>query len=501
MNMSPKVNSTRRSFQGIGTVATMATMLSLGSVGAFAQDEADATSASVIQSPFALLGSESSSEASGQVTEPWIFGVLGSPSKAAEINARGVRGIIDFNDFSYESGMEDLQHYVHFDMGVCLTLRWKDAEDSHFDRLPSDASVVDEKVDALIRVLQSEEAQSLSGRLWIQFFNEVTGGPGTIRAEDRASLFGFATETAARIRNETSGVMISGPALNGVQVLNADRSSLDAEEIDRVDAIEMALDWSLAHADAVDVHLHADGLGLARKRLSYVRAALDEREGGADMPLVAWEWSPARFSERDNGEGVQASIKQIWRTMNEYNVIHAAYGAYYPPLGLSEMFQWKNMMTVEGDVNQPVWDAFTAISADPAGEAGLDSSDGSSDDGRVSMASSKSSSSASVFGDATQANVISASSLGSQVTIAGSSMTEKERRAAEKAAAKAAKQLAKAEAKEAKAAAKAARAAEKAAAKEAKRLAKLEAKERKAAEKAAAKEAKRLAREASSESQ
>lgn len=300
---------------------------------------------------------------SGTATAPnhWIFGILGSPHLGKEIGAEGVRAIVDMNDLTEENVNRLLTTYSRLDMGICLTLRWKNPTNLREELLPS-SRVVNEKVDVLMSMLTSPDARRLDGKIWVQFFNEVTGGPGTIRPENGDSLYSWATETAQRIRREAPSVLIAGPALTGLDVLEARESTLSPLGRDRRDGLLRAIRWSIDYADAADVHLHAESGSWARRELHEVRESLD-REGGEHLDICVFEWSCAKWEgNRNDHRALREVLVDIYHAMCEYNVRTSAYGAYYPPTELGPIFQWKNLRDSKGARNEPFWSTFIDIS-------------------------------------------------------------------------------------------------------------------------------------------
>lgn len=308
-------------------------------------------------------------------TEPWIFG-LGSPALAADIGARGIRIVIDLNEITVDGAVADLRRAIIFKQGVCMTLRWKDPDDGWYDRLHVDEATADARLDSLMEILTCEEAETLGDKLWIQFYNEVTGGPGTILPEHTDQMLDFASRAAARIRAEAPTVSICGAALTGFDVLATDPAERDEMAWSRYDGLTRIMDWSLEHADAIDMHLHTDSSATLRNGIRLVREAMAERPGDREFnksfPLVCFEWSPAKYPNRDDDDAVRRVMKNIWVALNEGNVKIAAYGNYYVPEELSETFQWKNITTLDGSFNEPIYETFVAITQDPAAMAKRD---------------------------------------------------------------------------------------------------------------------------------
>lgn len=328
-----------------------------------------AASGSCASSAFVVNNDVSDNMASADPPEMWIFGILGSPHLGQQMNAKGVRAIVDLNLFTRANIDKLLAVYESREMGLCITLRWKDPEREREELLPA-PDVVDAKLDLLMEVLASDQARGLGDRLWIQFFNEVTGGPGVIRSEAQADLlFAFATRAATRIREEAPHVKIAGPALTGIEVLQKDPATLSALGRKRRAGLTRCLEWSIENADAVDIHLHAVDGEWTRSMLRVVRDALDAIPGGSDMDLVTWEWSCARQPNRDDPAVVRAALDEIWAAMTEFDVKIAAYACYYPPAGLGDIYQWANVVDHEGKKNEPVYGFLVEVAGQQSGHA------------------------------------------------------------------------------------------------------------------------------------
>lgn len=313
--------------------------------------------------------------------EIWIHALIGSPNKGAEMGAKGIRGIVDMRKFNVNTCQKLVDTYASMNLGCCLTVRWmgsaEDEEDravksgrrgerkaaieggrARVDTAPS-ASEGERARKQLMEVLTSPSAKKLGSKLWVQFYNEIAGGPGTIHPEDQEALFDWATETAKQIRREAPAVRICGPGLAGIDVLDKDDKSLDQTGKYRKDILLRAIRFSIQYGDAVDIHLHASGGDMANDELSHVRRIID-REGGAAKGIVVWEWSPARYPNRNDTEGVRKAIVDIWQAMAKYGVLHAAYGSYASTQQQSELYRWK-ALTQNGRPSQPFYQTFVEI--------------------------------------------------------------------------------------------------------------------------------------------
>lgn len=290
--------------------------------------------------------------------ESWIHGLL-TAAPAADLSATGTRGITNLRGFIADEAIKKLQGYAARNMSVCMTLRWKSPADDKIDTPPTGAEAA-KAINDIVKVVSSAEARSMGSKLWIQFYNEVSGGPGRFELNQADAMLGFATELTKKIREANPAVRICGPALTGVEVLAKDQSKFDQMAWDRYNGLHRVLDWSIANADAVDVHLHCSGKDEARINLRIVRDTLNVKPGGSAIPLLALEWSPARYPDRNNSAGVRQAIVDIWQTMAEYKVVAGAYGSY----GVgeqSDMFRWKSLMDESNQPRQPFNQTFLDI--------------------------------------------------------------------------------------------------------------------------------------------
>ncbi len=294
--------------------------------------------------------------------ELWMHG-LGNPDRLAAISARGLRMILDLRrDFSSEKMRRFIARYESRSLGLVITLRWPDSNDTKrpikFDVSP-DAADVRATLDVLVEVLNGPEARRMAGRLWVQFFNEVAGGPGTIMPEQADGLYDFATRAAERLRKEAPHVKIVGPGLTALDPLESASEPGSPGNLRRQGLLR-AIQWSVEHADAVDIHLHCSGGEEARRQLSLLRRAL-AAAGKRDMPLVVLEWSPARFAARRTDlAGAQAAMADIYRAMAEEKVLIAAYAAF-ADTALKDTYEWANLWDAQGRPHEPFYSLYKTI--------------------------------------------------------------------------------------------------------------------------------------------
>lgn len=293
----------------------------------------------------------------------WIHGMGGAPDKAAEIHAQGVREIVDLRTAKPKDLNAFFARYAKNNMGLCLTLRWADAEGpegtARTERPPTPAESR-RVLDGLIKSLNSAPAKELTGRLWIQFYNEFLGGPGTFEASDDDELFSWAAEAAARIRAEAPHVRLCGPAMIATDVLDESESTLTSKQTERRQRMLRGIAWSVEHTDAVDVHLHTDSGASARSRLQTVRRAMNTFPDGEKCGIVVWEWSASRATDHNPQAARQATI-DIYNAMAEYNVIAAAYSQYHVPKRIADRFGWVTLTDESGEPREPFYSLFLEL--------------------------------------------------------------------------------------------------------------------------------------------
>lgn len=294
--------------------------------------------------------------------ELWMHG-LGNPDRLVAVSARGLRMILDLRrDFSAEKMRRFIARYETRSLGLVITIRWPDPNDTKrpikFDVAP-DAGEERAALDTLVEVLNSPEASRMQGRLWIQFFNEAVGGPGTILPEQADGLYGFATRAVERLRKDASHVRIIGPSLTALDPLESASGPDNSGDLRR-EGLRRAIQWSVDHADAVDIHLHCSGGDDARRQLAQLRRAL-EAAGRRDMPVVVLEWSPARFpARRTDLVGAQAAMADIYRAMADEKVLIAAYAAF-ADTPLKDTYEWANLWDAQGRPREPFYSLYKTI--------------------------------------------------------------------------------------------------------------------------------------------
>jgi len=294
--------------------------------------------------------------------ELWMHG-LGNPARLSAVSAHGLRMILNVRkDLRVEGMRRYIAQYEARGLGLIITIRWTDPNDNkrpiRLDVAPTPAEERD-AIDTLITVLNGPESRRMSGRLWVQFFNEVVGGPGTIMPEHADGLYGFATRASERIRAEAPHVKIIGPALTALDPLEAAPEPGSTTELRR-EGLLRALRWTITHADAVDIHLHCAGGDDARQKLAQLKRAL-QSEGKPDLPIVSLEWSPARFAaRRADLVGAQAALADIYRAMAEAGVRIAAYAAF-ADTPLKDTYEWANLWDAQGRPHEPFYSLYKTL--------------------------------------------------------------------------------------------------------------------------------------------
>lgn len=288
--------------------------------------------------------------------ELWIH-AMGTPSKLKQVSAKGVRLMLDLRKDMKPDGLRKcLAKYARQNLAVVVSLRWKDPSDTTRPIMLDIAPTAKEEakaIDLLMTVLSSREAKKMEGQLWVQFYNEVVGGMGAIMPEQADGMYAFATHAAERIRKDTPYVKIIGPGLTALGGLNATSSDGPMADLHR-EGLLLAIDWSVANADAVDIHLHCAGGDDARNQLTLLRQGL-EQAGNKDFPVVSLEWSPAKFPARDADlAGAEQAILDIFQAMTEQHVLIAAYAAF-ADAPLAEVFKWAFLWNVDGTPHEPFY--------------------------------------------------------------------------------------------------------------------------------------------------
>jgi len=308
----------------------------------------------------------------------WVFGVQSSPSDAQKIGAAGVRGIIDLRKFKADKYIPMLRKYADLDLGFCMTLRWKpDAahpsgnikgrrgRGSDREDVPPTPEESERSIEEVIKILKSPEAKRLSGKLWVQFYNEISGGPGRFGEAEEDPMFAYATKLAIKIREEAPFVKICGPALTGVDSLDKPESVRNQKRISklRYQRLVRTIQWSVKYGDAVDVHLHAKSGEWVDQSLLTVKRVLAEQSGGSNTQIVSWEWSPARFKDHEDKQAIHQVLDDIWNAMSKNGVSIAAYASYWPGQKQKPIYQWKSIVTSDGQPHEPFYTFFVDTAA------------------------------------------------------------------------------------------------------------------------------------------
>ncbi|MCL4198093.1 MAG: hypothetical protein KJZ69_11440 [Phycisphaerales bacterium] len=286
----------------------------------------------------------------------------------SEVSAAGLRTIVDLRqDLKLESIRRHMRTYSGQQLGLVYTLRWADPEDKgrpvRLDRTPT-AEEERRALDTLAQLMNTPESRQLAGRIWVQFYNEVAGGPGTIEPADADALYDFATRAALRLRAEAPHIRIIGPALTGLSALEENHSPGSVGEYRR-DGLLRAIRWSIANADAVDLHLHCAGGEDAAEQLARLRRAL-HREGRPDLTVHSLEWSAARFPAGSADlSGAQQAISDIFEAMCAARVGIGAYSSF-PKGHLKDMYTWSYLWDQKGQPHEPFFSHLKSIAGQNA---------------------------------------------------------------------------------------------------------------------------------------
>lgn len=299
-------------------------------------------------------------------TAAWVFGIQSAPERAKKIGARGVRGIVDLRKFHPAALANVLQKYANLDLGFCLTLRWraptrtgKKAVGAARVDVPPTPEEAENSIEQVVALLNTPAALQLGEKLWVQLYNEISGGPGRFGEDDEDAMFEYATRLATRIRADAPLVKIVGPALTAVHVLDrADNASLTRIQKLRYQRLLRTISWSARFADAVDLHLHAENGNWATEAIRTVREVLDQQPGGLETEIVSLEWSCARFKNRSDAKAVRSALDEIWKALNDNGVALAAYAGYWPGKNQKEIHQWKSLVDLEGNPKEPFYSFF-----------------------------------------------------------------------------------------------------------------------------------------------
>ncbi len=300
--------------------------------------------------------------------ELWIHGI-GDPQRLTGVSAGGVRLILNVRkDLQMAAMRRRVGRLADEGLGLVITIRWQDPnirkKPVKLDAAPTPAEAK-EAADTLLALLNSPEATRMGGGLWVQFYNEVAGGPGTIMPDQADGLYDFATATAARIRSEAPHVKIVGPALTGLDPLDSPQPEGSTGELRRQGLLR-AIQWSINNADAIDIHLHCTGGEDVAHQLTQLREAL-KREGKPDFPLVALEWSPAHFPHRtDDLAGAQQAMRDMYAAMAEQEVRIAAYAAF-ADTALKDTYEWANLWDANGRPHEPFFSVYKQLAQRGAG--------------------------------------------------------------------------------------------------------------------------------------
>ncbi len=327
-----------------------------------------------------------------EAPEFWIFGVQAQPDRAVPLGGQGIRGILDLRTLSAAAAIAMLESYAANDQGITVTLRWKVQNDDggrlvgkdNYDVPPTPAEA-GKALWTLEQILTSDAAKALEGRFNIQLYNEVGGGPGKFSRDELAEMLDFASEAAALIREKAPFVKICGPAITMGQV-QARHLSNTRRYRKQAEIIQACLEWTAANADYQDVHLHGTDGSAIGQALVDLREMLSAYPGGNDVEFVSWEWSPARFGNRDDDAAVRAAILGLWQAMAEGGIKRAAYGSYWATAarresGISDIYLWKSIMDEDGLPREPIYSTLQDIGMGRVTVYEPDPDDGGDDEG------------------------------------------------------------------------------------------------------------------------
>jgi len=305
--------------------------------------------------------------------ELWTFGNGGQPQRTVALRGRGIRSIFDLRVVSVPAAKDMLRQYANLGLQMTITLRWKVQHESgqrlfgpdNYDVPPSPSETAF-ALDFLDQVLSSDEAKRLGSGLTIQFYNEIAGGPGKFALSDLSGMMDFATTATQLIREKAPQVHICGPALT-IGAVNPDLED-DPGRSDQAEIVKKFVEWTAQYADAIDIHLHGTDGTLTRETLSDLHEYLNNIPNGSHLQIDSWEWSPARFPDRDNDEAVRNAMIGIWQAMAEGGVARAAYGAYWSTEerkegGAGEIYLWTNVADNDGQPHEPIYSTLLDIAA------------------------------------------------------------------------------------------------------------------------------------------
>ncbi len=321
-------------------------------------------------SPFAnyALG-----DGGGDFVEPqlWVFGNQSSPERSLPLGGQGVRSILDLRHSSRDAALSLMERYVRFDQGMTITLRWvvPHGPGEHltgkndFDT-PPDSAERARALHLLADVMSSDVAKQLEGRLFIQFYNEVGGGPGKFSTEDAPALLDFATEAAEVIRTVSPTVKICGPAVTMSQILAEDSNKERRRHQERAKVLEDCIKWSAEHADVIDLHLHGEDGSNVPTAVARLRDELQQHRGGEDVDIVSWEWSPAKLPVQEYDDNLRNAIIGLWAAMSRNGITHAAYGGYFPSKRRTESnkeMYWTSIVDENHVPREPIYTTLSDI--------------------------------------------------------------------------------------------------------------------------------------------
>lgn len=315
------------------------------------------------------IGPANGSISTKSETELWLFGI-GNPALTTPMGATGVRVVIDLRHLSANKTGKEFKSFADRGLGLALCLRWRNPKSNRkakvtasgdYDVVPTSREA-DRAIATLKKLLRSKDAKRIGNRLYIQFYNEVGGGPGYFKPESADQLFAFATRAAAEIRKVNPDIRICGPGFTGTEI-QVDQ----ATNSPRAQVIKKAIAWTAKYADVSDLHLHAiDGSTWTKSALAKLRGYLDQTERGKTVGIVSFKWSAADYTDHNNEAGLRNATLGVWKTLADSNVIVAAYSPYWPLRNkaskkMADKFGWVSIIKEDGSRNAPVFDALQEI--------------------------------------------------------------------------------------------------------------------------------------------
>lgn len=203
-----------------------------------------------------------------------------------------------------DSKFDEFNNASNGPIALTYSIRWVDSTSTKQDDPPDILSSTYTTVrDKITTILNQTEAQVCiaAGRLTIQFFNEVAGGPGLFNSYERqARGLALATDLRAHlIANVTNGSSIKfcGAALTGSSIIDPDATAEGDVQVFRQTIMREWVDWCAEYDAFVDIHLNCSGLETGEQPLRQQLDALVAyaNEIGWTLKWVSNEFGPAHF--------------------------------------------------------------------------------------------------------------------------------------------------------------------------------------------------------------